>query len=238
MELKGMLQNIIKDHYADLLGIADIRKYENELISYGGEIVKGYNFGISIGIVLPDSIVDGLKNRFDKNVSSLYFTHSYHIINDRLNTISSIISSFLNSEGYRTLPIPASERTDIDNAIPTISHRMIANLSGLGWIGKSCLLVTPDFGPRVRLVSILTNAPLKTTGPMIEQKCNSCVECVKACPAQAITGKSFNEGDARLIRFDFMKCQDYFDKMKKDESRKPVCGLCLYICPYGKRKQT
>jgi epoxyqueuosine reductase len=231
-----MLQKIIDDYNIDLVGIADIREYENELISYGGEIVKGYNFGISVGIVLPDSIVDGLKNRMDKNISSLYYTHSYNIINDRLNIISSVISSFLNKEGYKTLPIPAAERTDIENAIPTISHRMIAHLSGLGWIGKSCLLVTPDFGPRVRLVSVLTNAPLKATGSIIEQKCNSCIECVRICPVQAITGKNFNKGDARSVRFDFMKCQNYFEKMKKDDSRKPVCGMCLYICPYGRKK--
>jgi epoxyqueuosine reductase QueG len=236
MTLNGKIQKIIDNNYGNLFGVADVKEYENELVSYGGEIVKGYNFGISIGIVLPGSIVDGLKNRFDKNISSLYYTHSYHIINERLNIISSIISSFLNNQGYKTLPIPAAERTDIDNAIPTISHRMIAHLSGLGWIGKSCLLVTPDFGPRVRLVSVLTNAPLKVTGSIVEQKCNSCVECVEICPVQAITGKNFNIGDARSVRFDFMKCQDYFDEMKKDESRKPVCGMCLYICPYGKKK--
>ena len=113
---------------------------------------------------------------------------------------------------------------------------MIAHLGGLGWIGKSCLLVTPMFGPRVRFVSLLTNAPLKVTGSIIEQKCNSCVECVKICPVQAITGKNFNTGDGRSVRFDFMKCQNYFDEMKKDESRKPVCGMCLYICPYGKKE--
>ena len=236
MEVNILLKRIVEDHHIDLLGIADIREYENELTSYGGEIVKGFDFGISLGIVLPDSIVDGLENRFDKNISSLYYTHSYNIINDRLNIISSIVSSFLNKNGYKTLPIPASERTDIDNAIPTISHRMIARLSGLGWIGKSCLLITQDFGPRVRLVSVLTNAPLKATGSIIEQECNSCVECVKICPAKAITGKNFNTGDARSVLFDFKKCQEYFNEMKKDDSRKPVCGMCLYVCPYGKKK--
>jgi epoxyqueuosine reductase len=63
--------------------------------------------------------------------------------------------------------------------------RMIAHLSGLGWIGKSCLLVTPDFGLRVRFVSVLTNAPLKTIDLIIEQKCNSCDECVKICSVKA-----------------------------------------------------
>ncbi len=233
--MNKILKRITGNYHIDLFGVANIKEYGNELISFGGEITSGYNFGISIGIVLPDSIVDGLENRFDVNVSSLYYTHSYNIINNRLDIISSIISSFLNKEGYKTLPIPAAERTDIDNAIPTVSHKMIANLSGLGWIGKSCLLVTPDFGPRIRFTSLLTNAPLESTGSIMKQKCNSCFECVKICPVNAIKGKNFNIQDNRSLRFDFKKCQNYFDEIKKDNNRKPVCGMCLYICPYGKK---
>jgi epoxyqueuosine reductase len=228
------IKDLLNNFQIDYFGVADISKYENELIKFGGEIVKGYKFAISIGIVLPDPIVNGLENRFDKNNSSLYFTHSYHLINDRLNFVCSTISSFLNKNNFATLPIPSSERTDIENAIPTVSHKMIANLAGLGWIGKSCLLITPEHGPRVRFISLLTNAPLEITGCLTEQKCNKCIECVKICPVNAIKGENFKVGDGREKRFDFKKCHDYFEEMKKDLTRKPICGMCLYICPYGK----
>jgi epoxyqueuosine reductase len=235
--MNNKIKNILKPFHIDYIGIADIINFESELIKFGGYIVGGYSTGISIGIKLPDPIVDGLKDRFDKNVSSLYFTHSYHYINDRLNLATSVLSSYLNSLSYNTLPIPSSERTDIDNAIPTVSHKMIAHLAGLGWIGKSCLLITPDNGPRVRFSSLLTNAPLKTSHNTITERCGNCTICTDICPAKAINGKSYLSGEEREIRFDFKKCQDYFDDMKKDNSRKPVCGMCLYACPYGKKKK-
>ncbi|OHD29218.1 MAG: 4Fe-4S ferredoxin [Spirochaetes bacterium GWD1_27_9] len=237
MILNNELKNITNNFQVDYFGVADISNYENDLAKFGGEIVKGYKFGISIGIVLPNTIVDSLKNRFDKNVSSLYFTHSYHIINDRLNLICSILSSYLNNKGYDTLPIPSAERTDIENAIPTVSHKMIANLAGLGWIGKNCLLITPEHGPRLRLISLLTNAPLEITGSLMKQRCNNCTECVKICPANAIEGINFEIEDEREKRLNFKKCHNYFEEMKKDYSRKPICGMCLYICPYGKKKK-
>lgn len=233
MKLKDELKNVLSNYHIDYFGVADISGYENEMALFGGDIVRDYKFGISIGIVLPHTIVNGLKNRYDRNVSSLYFTHSYHIINDRLNLISSVVSSYLNALGYDTLPIPSSERTDNENAIPTVSHKMIAHLAGLGWIGKNCLLITPNHGPRLRLISLLTNAPFKVTGTPAEQQCHDCRKCVDICPAKAIKGINFNRNDSREIRFDFKRCQDYFDEMKKDTSRKPVCGMCLYICPYG-----
>ena len=41
-----------------------------------------------------------------------------------------------------------------------LSHKLVAHLAGLGRIGRSCLLLTPGAGPRVRLATVLTNAPL------------------------------------------------------------------------------
>ncbi len=64
------------------------------------------------------------------------------------------------------------------------------------------------------------------------------MECVKICPVKAIKGNNFNIEDDREIRFDFKKCHDYFEDMKKDTTRKPICGLCLYICPYGNKKNS
>lgn len=236
MFMNNKVLKLIKNFQISLFGVSNLEQYQNALSKFGGDIVKNYKFGISIGISLPNSIVNGLKNRFDLNNSSLYYYHSYQLINDRLNLICSIISSFLNSKGYKTLPIPASERTDIKNAIPTVSHKMIAYLSGLGWIGKNCLLITEKHGPRIRFTSLLTNAPLKAKPKKIDNKCNKCEECIKICPVQAFTGKSFNENESRVERFDFMKCQNYFDEMKKDTNRKPVCGMCLYICPFGNKE--
>lgn len=234
MSYNKEIESILSDEFIDRIGFADLSNYQDDLILFGGEIVKDYKYGISIGIVLPDSIVDLLPNRFDQNVACEYKTHCYIILNQRLDIIASKVSSFLNSEGFRTLPIAVAERTEDKNATPCISHKMIAHIAGLGWIGKNCLLITPDHGPRIRFVSVLTNAPLDAVDNPLEQKCNDCMECVKACPSRAIKGNNFKAGESREERFEFLKCQNYFLDLKK-KYKWDVCGMCLYSCPYGKR---
>lgn len=233
--LNDDIDAVLKNEMVDYIGYADLQQYEKELIRFGGDIVKGYRHGISIGIVLPDSIVNQLPDRFDPNVACAYKNHAYNIINDRLNLTASRLSSFINARGYKTLPITAADRTNEEEAIPTVSHKMIAHVAGLGWIGKSCLLVTKKHGPRVRFISLLTNAPLKAEDNPVEQECRECTECMEICPAQAIKGANFEMGRPREERFDFKKCQKYFDLLK-EKNKWDVCGMCLYICPFGLQK--
>jgi epoxyqueuosine reductase len=234
LSLNNQIKKLLDTHYVSHVGFADLRKYEPDLVRFGGNLVKGYRYGISIGIAIPDSIVDHLPERDDVNISCAYRLHGYEIINNRLNLIASEVSSFLNQKGYPTLPITAADRTDEENAMPTISHKMIAHIAGLGWIGKNCLLITPERGPRVRFISVLTNAPLESIDNPLEQGCEDCTECVKICPVKAIKSKNYRMGEPREERFEFKKCSDYFEHLKK--SRKyPVCGLCLYACPQGRK---
>jgi epoxyqueuosine reductase len=183
-DLNTQILKTLEPFYVDYTGFADLTNYQEELFSFGGNIVKGYKSGISIGIDIPDSIVDHLQERDDINIACEYRLHGYEILNARLNMISSVLSSFLNKKGYRTLPITAADRTDQGNATPVVSHKMIAHIAGLGWIGKNCLLITPEHGPRLRLVSLLTEAPLETVDNPLEQRCGECTECVKICPVK------------------------------------------------------
>ena len=231
--LNQSIKNILKPFCVDYIGFANLRNYETDLTKYGGNIVKGYKYGISIGIVIPNSIVDFLPQRDDTNVAGEYRLHGYDVLNNRLNLAASIISSYINQKGYRTLPIAVAERSDEQNALPTVSHKMIAHIAGLGWIGKNCLLVTPEHGPRLRLISVLTEAPLDTVNNPLEERCGKCTECVKACPVQAFTGKNYVTGESREERFDFIKCHNYFESLRKTQ-KYPVCGMCLYACPHGK----
>jgi epoxyqueuosine reductase len=168
-------------------------------------------------------------------VACEYRIQGYEVLNNRLNLMASVVSSYLNRLGYRTLPIAAADRTDQENAIPTVSHKMIARIAGLGWIGNNCLLITPGHGPRLRLTSILTDAPLEKVNTPREQRCGECLECVKICPVQALKGKNYLDGEPREERFDFRKCHDYHEHLKATQ-KYPVCGLCLYVCPQGRRK--
>ncbi len=123
----------------------------------------------------------------------------------------------------------------ISRYIPAISHKLAAHLAGLGWIGKSCLLITPEAGPRVRWATVLTDAPLQHTGNAMTEQCGDCQECVKVCPVGAFTGRPFQEDELREVRYDARRCEGYHKDLEK-KMGVGVCGMCLHVCPYGMRK--
>ena len=111
------------------------------------------------------------------------------------------------------------------------SHKLAASLAGLGWIGKNCLLITPDHGPRVRWGTILTNASLEAGTPM-EVKCGECTECVEACPAQTFTGQNFIPLEPRETRMIIERHIQYF-KEQEEKIGKGVCGRCVLLEKYN-----
>jgi epoxyqueuosine reductase len=232
--LDKRLEEISRDFGADFYGVADISNAEDFIIKQGGKGVMGYPCAISIGITLLDSIVDQLPLRFERSIAVNYKHHAYDTINMRLDIIASRLSSMLQKEGYKSFPVPASERYDDERICAVFSHKLAANMAGIGWIGKSCLLITPESGPRVRLTTILTNAPLKPTGKPIENGCGECNVCVDTCPVSAFTGETFNVDENREQRYDAKKCEKYFEIME-EAGKIPVCGLCIYNCPHGKK---
>jgi epoxyqueuosine reductase len=234
MYFNHAIQRLLKAYQINYLGFADLSNYQEEIVKTGNSIVENYKSGISIGIALQNSIVDFLPKRFDSSIACEYRLHAYEIINQRLNYLSSLVASYIDKMGYKALPIPAADRINKEKAYASISHKMIAHIAGLGWIGKNCLLITPENGPRVRFISILTNAPLKTVDKPTEQKCNDCADCIKICPSKALLGVNYQLGDERDIRFEYEKCENYYVKLKNQQEY-VVCGMCLYACPYGKK---
>jgi epoxyqueuosine reductase len=218
---------------ADFFGVADLAPAQTAILDQGGPVVANFPRAISIGVALPHAIVDQLPNRADPAVSMLYRQHAYDIVNLRLNHLASRLSALLQRSGYRALPVPASQTADTTRLRGLFSNKLAGSLAGLGWIGRSCLLVTPQAGPRVRWASILTTAPLEPTGTPIQPRCGECRECVDACPVSAFTGRLFSSEEPRELRFDVHKCKAYLDTMEKTRGLS-VCGMCLYACPQGK----
>jgi epoxyqueuosine reductase len=182
---------------------------------------------------LQDSLVDLLPDK-DPQGAILYRHNTYDVVNQLLDQIGVRVANVLQRAGHSAFPVPASRRTDDDHICGIFSQKLAAHLAGLGWIGKSCLLITPDHGPRVRWVSILTDAPLLPTGSPVEQQCGACTACMDICPQHAFTGRPFHRNEPRDARFDAAACDRYFREMEKKKSV-AVCGLCLYVCPHGKK---
>ena len=171
----------------DYFGVANLATAAAFLREQSGGLLPELPMAISIGIVLPDPVVDMLPHREKNAVKVSYRTHAYDVVNRRLDLVASEIASMVQSMGYQAFPVASSERVDDKRISAIFSHKIAANLSGLGWIGKSCLLVTPEHGPRVRWASILTDAPLLATGKPLADRCTDCTDCVDICPVKAFT---------------------------------------------------
>jgi epoxyqueuosine reductase QueG len=113
-------------------------------------------------------------------------------------------------------------------------------MAGLGWQGKNLLLITPQYGSRVRLVTVLTKAPLNVDGP-VKNRCGDCTACQDACPAQAIKGMSTgthykNRNEAMYFSRCVEKVTGEFAKIP--EVGVPICGICIKVCPFGRKMVT
>jgi len=220
---------------ADFFGVADLGTARDFVFRQGGTRIARYSIGVAFGIRLPDDLVDLLPER-DQEGAILYRHNCYEVTNQLLDQIAVRLAGVLQGEGYHAFPVPASRRTDDGEIRSVFSHKLAAHLAGLGWIGKSCLLVTPDHGPRFRWVSVLTDAPLKPSGSPMKPRCGDCTACVDICPQHAFTGRMFDPEEPREARFDAAACEGYFTALQQSGGV-AVCGLCLYVCPYGKRKE-
>jgi epoxyqueuosine reductase QueG len=217
--LRGKLQ----EWGASIVGVAHL---EGFLPQRWNEFV----YGVSIGARLSDSIVDELVVGPTKA-----YAYHYHAMNRFLDNLALRTMNLLQEGGYRAFPIPTSQTVNLKLHEGHLSHKMVATRAGVGWIGKSALLVTPELGPRLRLTSVLTNAPLKVGNPVVESSCGSCQECVKACPVEAIRGETWSQKSDRADLLDVDRCAMKIDG-GKIEVGAPVCGVCMQVCPKGKKK--
>lgn len=201
-----------------------------ELLKAGAAVAGFADVG---GIVNGDiahlnrAISIGVTNKLNENTIRL------------LAALQKIAATRLRGSGCKYLCIPPdSDRatgTFVSRLYPLFTHKMAASLSGMGWIGRNGLLISPLYGPRISLATVLTDAPLKTNRPVTEGGCGECMLCVDYCPSHAITGKEWSRADpyAELVLIN--RCAAHKKKSRLTEG-KPNCGLCINICPFGRNK--
>ena len=172
---------------------------------------------IVMGVPLQEAIIESLIDR----PTPLYF-HHYRQANWALDRAAFDMALMLSTLGARAVPIPASQVISTNPMRGHLSHRLVAWDAGLGWIGRSTLLVHPHYGARMRYVTVLTDLDVPAGEPT-SASCGKCRLCISACPAQAIRESS--------REFDFHAC---FARLE-DFRRLPyigqhICGLCVRAC--------
>ena len=225
MMFEQELKNILKGNGATLVGFSDLGENASSEFPH-------LRYAVTIVRRLSDTVVETINGK-----PTIMYFHHYRTTNTNLDLLALDAVDFIESQGYSALPIAASQSTNTDKDAyrGVFSHKTAAVLAGLGFIGKNALFITPEYGSKIRLATVLTDMPLSPEFPVMTRGCGSCEICKNACPAKAITGNNYVYGNARDTILDARRCSEHM-KTYKDIGRGAVCGICMRVCPYNQRK--
>ena len=150
--------------------------------------------------------------------------------------INEIISDLLNIFQKYNIQynVPPIAQTNEESLIAPFSFKYAAVNSGIGWIGKNGVLITKEYGPRIRLSAILVNYDLPIGKPISQSMCNDkCFLCIDACPHKALTGIQWDISTLREELIDYKLCNFKRSLYLKKHGRKNACGFCMVVCPLG-----
>lgn len=263
-KFKEEIKKFILNRGADLVGFASVDRFaEAPEGTKPQDLLPNAKTVVTFAVHIPDGIVDSLP-------SASYQAQGYIVLTEMLNELGFHVAVFLERRGYKSRAMPASygvkERRTIGewpnmkiHSLSDFSHRHAAEKAGLGKIGKNNILITPMFGPRVRLQSVITTASLEPDS-MIEEEICVCKKCqsIEKCPAKALTEYKtdyyrcsrrqryvLDEGDADFEQRD----RAFAERMRNKARQHPLewsseliahtdygstsCGICLRECIIG-----
>ncbi|TAJ45846.1 epoxyqueuosine reductase [Methanofollis fontis] len=228
--LKSALLERCRSMDIPLVGVADVRRWEDPPFQ---PWMHTDFFPHAIFSEARSVVVIGLPVHLPaiETTPSIWYRETYRTLNTLLDQYTYRIAEFLNAEGHPSVFVPRDGYTGIDvlleNPVAFFSHRHAAYLAGLGTFGVNNMLLTPDFGPRVRFGSVLTAAELPPDPVMEGNLCTRCMACVRMCPARALGGEDYPAGLT-----DKHACAE--NSAALERRRLAPCGICAKVCPIGR----
>ncbi|MGB9698596.1 MAG: hypothetical protein ACPL5I_04340 [Thermodesulfobacteriota bacterium] len=219
----AFLEEMKKELEVELLGAASIdEKTHSEIKNQATSLLPGAKSVIVFGKEIFPEIVALLSPSKEAGAAErgeLFGPHSDYL-NSRLTRAVYDLAKFFHKKSFQCLPLPAAGcPTDQRFLKALFSYKHAAQLAGLGVIGRHGLLITPQFGPRVRLACLLTSAKVEPSPPRQENYCLDCTACIRACPAQALQMPQAGE-QYGLNKF---ACRTY-------RQAGLTCSVCLKTC--------
>ena len=243
----------LKANGASLVGISNVERFDGaprghhprDFLSEARSVVT---FGVALlhqalhweghlvnsELVPPEHRKDVLQNYF-------YMETGYNMVNDLLNRSALSVANFLQSQGYLSLFFPASYdavasefiKTRIPSKWGLFSQRHAAVMAGLGEFGLSNVVVTPQYGPRIRFNSVITEAEL-TPSPLLKEKVclgESCSTCMQNCPGAISLRPDFDSG---AVWYNTPARTD-IDTCRKLSPMHYCLGRCIKVCPVAQK---
>ncbi len=182
----------------------------------------------NLNVTAPSSILTGPESPSDPFRG--YFL-GYEIMKNKAWKII----HFLQSKGFEAI---------YSVGIPL---KPLAVQCGLGWQGKNTLLITPQYGPRVNLIAILTSAELTPDTPFQKNLCGDCEKCLNACPAKALSAYKCQINRCIVYSLECPIAPEVPEDVRSLDKRltpRPTphsyleCSTCMDVCPYGKSPKT
>ncbi len=220
-ELKSRLLRQQELGYQSGFEPKDIEKRTNpELLLPGAKSI------IAIALAYPAKLKDAPRSTRNERrglfARASWGEDYHHILRDRLQKLEAFIKEKLPDAKLQSM---------VDTG--ELSDRAVAERAGIGWSGKNCAIITPEFGSYVYLGEMVTNIPFVPDSP-IEDQCGSCRACLDACPTGALVqGGQINA----------QKCISFLTQTKDfipDEFRTKIgnrlygCDSCQTACPKNK----
>lgn len=195
-------------------------------------MTHGLPRAVSIAAALDPAVIQGIS----QGPTREYFAE-YKRANELLADLCRRAAGILTKLGSHALAVePTTAYFDKRTLSMPIQHKTIATRAGLGWIGKSALLITKRYGPALRLSSVLTDAELATGEPVDASNCGDCRRCVDACPAKAIAGNHWSAGVPRESLCNVFVCCDAVKGMAGRQGiDATICGICINACPWTQK---
>jgi len=202
------LKSFVKGLGVDLVGIADLYSLKGMPLgipSHAASFLSHYHCAIVMGAQL---------GKLGKSASGTE-------VSLFLESVALAVVDRLERKGRHVLTVHTEDEFDPVNRVGLMSLKVLAKAAGLGWQGRSLLIVSPRYGPIHRLIGVLTDMQLRGS-TAIPSQCGDCTLCVEECPAGALNLVEFDDHPAcREDVLDIGLC-------KGDDG----CTECLTVCPW------
>ncbi len=206
----GNLKSFVKNLGIDLVGVTDLGFLKGMPLgipSDSAQFLQRYRRAIVLGAQLGK-----LRNEASGPEVSAF-----------LEGAARAVESYLEERGYRALTVHPDDESDPINRMGLMSLKVLAKGAGLGWQGRSLLIVSPEYGPIHRWIAVLTDMDLKAN-ELVPNQCGDCSLCIDMCPERALTWIPFDDHpEHREDVLNIAAC-------KGDDG----CKVCLVVCPWAK----
>jgi epoxyqueuosine reductase len=228
-EMSRLIKKVALYFGADLVGICRLHPnwiYSHEYNTmtqehYPIEVPKGCQNAIVMAIDMDYETIRMSPSGMEDAATGLGYS--------KMAFVANLLATFVRGLGYRAIP----SGNDTALSIP------LAMAAGLGEMGRLGLLITREFGPRVRLCKVFTDLPLSYDSyqPVgAKEFCKDCKKCASHCPSRAIshgdmTTEGYNISNQSGTLKWYVNCERCFEFWGK---MRMACSNCIMVCPYNK----